>query len=262
MSTPRKPKLSAEQTDQLLEKYAPLVRSIAQSMLRRLPASVEFDDLMQDGYIGLLGALIHSTRTTADGQYRNYLAQRVRGAMLDGLRENDPASRRVRHAMRQVEEAIRRLSQSQGSLPSESQVAQALTMPLAQYQSLLQETHGYTLLSLEDFGDNGDTDEREFLDWCEQTSSDPLAALQRHSVQRTLLQALSELSEREEAVMAAYYIDGETMRGIGDRLDLTEGRISQIHAQAIAKLRATVMQPADNGKTLLAPRMRRDEAAA
>lgn len=253
MTRPRK-KLSADDTDRLLEKYAPLVRSIAQTMLRRLPASVEFDDLMQDGYIGLLGALLHSTRTTADGQYRNYLAQRVRGAMIDGLRENDPAGRGMRREMRRVEEAIRQLSQSLGVLPGEGEVAKALEMPLADYQRLLQEAHGYTLLSLEDFGET--SDDRNFLDWCSSTNADPVAALQRHALQRTLLVAISELSEREDEVMAAYYVEGLTMRLIGQRLSLTEGRVSQIHAQAIAKLRASVMQPGDRGSTLLSPRWR------
>lgn len=253
MTRPRK-KLSTEEVDQLLEKYAPLVRSIAQTMMRRLPASVEFDDLMQDGYIGLLGALLHSTRTTADGQYRHYLAQRVRGAMLDGLREADPGSRRMRSQMRRVEEAIRELSQSLGVLPVEGEVAKALDMPLADYQRLLQEANGYTLLSLEDFGDT--SDDRDFLDWCSSTNADPVAALQRHALQRTLLVAISELTEREDAVMAAYYVEGLTMRLIGQRLSLTEGRVSQIHAQAIAKLRASVMQPSQKGTTLLSPRWR------
>jgi RNA polymerase sigma factor for flagellar operon FliA len=248
-------KLSHDETDALIEKYAPLVRSIAQTLLRRLPPSVEFDDLLQDGYIGLLGALLHSTRTNADGQYRHYLAQRVRGAMLDGLRENDPASRRVRKMMRDVEEAIRKLSHEKGELPGEGEVAKAMGLSLQDYQHMLQEAHGYTLLSLEDFGE-ASTDERDFLEWCAHTNSDPFAALQRSALQRSLLVAISELSEREDMVMASYYVEGLTMRGIAEKLGLTEGRISQIHTQAIAKLRATVMQPSEKGATLLSPRWR------
>ena len=194
--------------------------------------------------------MLHSTRTNADGQYRHYLAQRVRGAMLDGLRENDPASRRGRKMMRDVEEAIRKLSHEKGELPGEGEVAKAMGLSLQDYQHMLQEAHGYTLLSLEDFGE-ASTDERDFLEWCAHTNSDPFAALQR-----SLLVAISELSEREDMVMASYYVEGLTMRGIAEKLGLTEGRISQIHTQAIAKLRATVMQPSEKGATLLSPRWR------
>jgi RNA polymerase sigma factor for flagellar operon FliA len=250
---PRK-RLSAEESDALIERYAPLVRSIAQSLLRRLPASVELDELMQDGYIGLLGALIHSTRTAADGHYQSYLAQRVRGAMLDGLRENDPGSRRVRKEMRRVELAIRGLSNTLGHRPTEGEVAEALNMPLADYQHLLQEAHGYTLLSLEDFDEMGG--DRDFLGWCANTNSDPLAALQRRALQRTLLMAISELGEREEEILNAYYVEGLTMRVIAERVGLSEGRISQIHTQAIANLRAVVIDAEEPAKSLLAPRWR------
>ncbi len=253
MSTPRK-RLTPSESEALIERYAPLVRSIAQTLIRRLPASVELDELMQDGYMGLLGALLHATRNDGENQYRAYLTQRVRGAMLDGLRENDPGSRRVRKLMRGVELAIRDLSNQLGHPPSEGEVAQAMGMTLTDYQNLLQEAHGYTLLSLEDFDEMGG--EKDFLGWCASTNSDPLAALQRRALQRTLLVAISELGEREDAVMNAYYVEGLNMRQIAERLGLTEGRISQLHTQAIAKLRAVVIGSDEAPKSLLQPRWR------
>jgi RNA polymerase sigma factor for flagellar operon FliA len=246
-------KLTEAESERLVTQYAPLVKAIAQSLLRKLPPSVQLDELVQDGFIGLLGGLLQATKIHAGRQFDSYLAQRVRGAMLDGLRENDPGTRAIRRDMRRVETAIRSLLHALGRSPNEGEVADALDMPLADYQRLLQEAHGYTLFSLEDFDE--DDDSGKFVDWCANTSSDPLAALERKVLQRSLLMAISDLAEREEAVMVGYYVNGLGMRQIGERLGVSEGRISQIHSQVIAKLRAAVLL-ADAGPSPLAPRWR------
>ena len=246
-------RLTEAEGERLVAEYAPLVQSIALSLLRRLPANVEGDDLMQDGYIGLMAAILQSTKERAGGHFKSYISQRVRGAMLDGLRRADPASNRMRQEMRRVERAIHRLSHCLGRAPSEGEIAAALEMPLAAYQELLMDAHGYTLLSLEDFDDPDPA--KDFIDWCAQTNSDPLAALERKAVQRTLLIAISDLTPREEQIMTMYYVSELTMKDIGARLDISEGRISQIHAQAIAKLRAAVIGD-DTRPSLFAPRWR------
>ena len=237
-AAPRR-RLSEAESEALIARYTPLVSAIARSLMRRLPPNIEADDLIQDGYIGLLVAVIQSTTHQAGQHYQSYLVQRIRGAMLDGLREADPASRKVRREMRRVEQAIHRLGHRLGRMPAETEVATELDMPLEQYQALLQEAAGYTLFSLEDF-DDADPD-KDFIDWCATTNSNPLAALERKSVQRSLLLAISDLAEREEMIMKAYYVEGQTMREIGITLGITESRVSQIHTQAIAKLRAAVL---------------------
>lgn len=249
----RRRKLTESESERLVTEHAPLVKAIAQSLLRRLPTSVALDDLMQDGYIGLLGALLQATKKNATGQFQKYLSQRVRGAMLDGLRQNDPATRAVRREMRRVEHAIHELGHALGQSPGEEEVARALAMPLADYQRLLQEAHGYTVFSIEDF--DGGESTQDFLEWCVITQSDPVAALERRALQRSLLMAISDLSAREEEVMVLLYVGNLTMRGIGERLELSEGRISQIHSQTIAKLRAAVIGKEER-PSLLAPRRR------
>jgi RNA polymerase sigma factor for flagellar operon FliA len=246
-------KLSEEESERLVVQYAPLVKAIAQSLLRKLPPSVQLDELMQDGYIGLMGALLHATMENAGGQFQSYLSQRVRGAMLDGLRENDPGTRKVRREMRRVEQAIHALGHELGRSPSETEVATRLEMPLENYQQLLQQAHGYSLFSLDDFEDIDDS--KHFIDWCASTNSDPLAALERKVLQRQLLMAISELAEREADILSAYYVQGLTMRHIGTALDISEGRVSQLHAQAIAKLRAVVIGNEEKSR-LLTPRWR------
>lgn len=255
--SPPRQKLSDADCERLIAQHTPLVSAIARSLLRRLPPSVQADDLMQDGMIGLLVAIIQSTTSQASKSYNAYLSQRIRGAMLDGLRENAPGSRRVRKDMRRVETVINQLCHQLGHMPMEGEVALAMGMPLEDYQSLLQQADGYTLFSLEDFDEV--QQERDFISWCASTNANPIAALERKVVQRTLLRALSELTEREEQVMQAYYSNDQTMREIGTALGVTEGRVSQIHAQAIAKLRAAVLgdgaQP-----SILRPRWRPPES--
>ncbi len=254
VATPLKPKrLSDAECERLITQHTPLVSAIARSLLRRLPANVEADDLIQDGMVGLLVTIIQSSGSQAGNSYDAYLSQRIRGAMLDGLRENDPGSRKVRRDMRRVEVAITQLCHSLGRMPLEREVAEALGMALDAYQSLLQQADGYTLFSLDDFDEV--QQERDFISWCASTNSNPVAALERKIVQRTLLLALSELTEREETVMQAYYSDERTMREISVILGITEGRVSQIHAQAIAKLRAAVLGD-DTRASLLKPRWR------
>ncbi len=252
-TTPKRKRLSDEECERLIAQHTPLVSAIAHSLLRRLPANVEADDLIQDGMVGLLVTIIQSTASQAGKSYNAYLSQRIRGAMIDGLRENDPGSRKVRHEMRRVEVAITQLCHRLGRMPMESEVAEALDMALDDYQSLLQQADGYTLFSLEDFDEV--QQERDFISWCASTNSNPVAALERKIVQRTLLLALSELTEREEIVMQAYYSDDRTMREIGAILGVTEARVSQIRTQAIAKLRAAVLGD-DTHASLLKPRWR------
>lgn len=249
----RRRKLTQSESERLIAEHAPLVNAIARSLLKRLPSSVEFDDLVQDGYVGLLGAILQTTKARAGAQYLSYLSQRVRGAMLDGLREMDPAPRPVRRAMRAVEHAINQLGHELGRSPNEEEVALSLGMPLKEYQRLLQDAQGYAPLSIEDFDDRDSP--ADYLEWCMTNNSDPLAALERRAFQQQLLIAISDLSERENEVMTLHYVEDLTMVRIGRRLGLTEGRISQIHSQATAKLRATVMG-AEATATLLAPRRR------
>jgi RNA polymerase sigma factor for flagellar operon FliA len=254
LETKRPQAPSESESERLILEHAPLVRAIAESLMRRLPPSVAIDDLLQDGFIGLMDAVLRNTKHSAGHRYQSYISQRVRGAMLDGLRQSDPGTRSVRRAMRRVELAIHELGHAQGRLPGEEEVARALAIPLADYQRLLQEAHGYSVFSIEDFDDRNST--HEFLEWCVVTQSDPVAALERRELQGQLLIAISRLSARENEVMSLLYVSDLPMRSVGERLSLSEGRISQIHSQAIAKLRAICIGDAEVSP-LLAPRRRR-----
>lgn len=127
--------------DQLVQRFAPLVKRIAYHLMARLPSSVQVDDLVQNGMMGLLDA-INRFEAGMGAQFETYAAQRVRGAMLDGLRENDWLPRSLRRDFRRIEVAISQLEQEHGRAPSEQELAATLGMALADYQKMLQEARG------------------------------------------------------------------------------------------------------------------------
>lgn len=228
--------------EQLVMRYAPLVRRVAFHLMAKLPPSVQIDDLVQNGMIGLLDA-INRYEEGLGAQFETYAVQRVRGAMLDGLRENDWLPRGLRRNMRRVEAAITALEQKQGRSPLESELAAVLDMSLSDYQKMLQEARGHQLVYLDDLGDtdNGDYLERHAAS----EELDPLAQLLDQDMRTTLIKAIEDLPEREKLMMALYYDKELNLREIGDVLGVTESRVSQLHTQAIARLRSRMLD--DNG---------------
>jgi RNA polymerase sigma factor for flagellar operon FliA len=225
--------------EQLVTQYAPLVKRIAYHLMAKLPASVDVDDLVQNGMLGLLDALGRYEEGLG-AQFETYAVQRIRGAMLDGLRENDWLPRGVRREMRRVEAAIRQLEYEKGRPPSEKELAEALGMALAEYQKLLLEARGHQLVYLEDLTDgSGD-------DYLERNASGlsvqgPLEVLEEASVRSELVRAIDALPEREKMMMALYYEQDLNLREIGEVLGVTESRVCQLHSQAIARLRSAVV---------------------
>ncbi|MBI4983846.1 MAG: RNA polymerase sigma factor FliA [Rhodocyclales bacterium] len=229
--------------DQLVIQYAPLVKRIAYHLMAKLPASVQVDDLVQNGMLGLLDAMGRFEEGQG-AQFETYAVQRIRGAMLDGLRENDWLPRGVRREMRRVESAIQQLEHQHGRAPTETELAEALGMPLGDYQKLLQDARGHQLIYLEDL--TGSTEEN-FLDRNPAGPDlDPLVMLEDANVRQSLVHAIENLPEREKLMMALYYEEDLNLREIGEVLGVTESRVCQLHSQAIARLRVAVAGEGDN----------------
>lgn len=247
-----KPKTTLSAQDRkVVEAQLQTVRKIAFGLARRLPASVEHADLVQDGVLGLMEALLRWTRETTGAHFESYVAQRAQGAMIDGLRELDHGSRSVRRSMRRVEEAIQVLSHQLGHAPREKDIASALGLRLPDYQRLLQDAQGYLLISLQDLAGE---ESQEYLDHCVSESANPLVVLERAALRLALVRAIKTLPRQKQTVLRLYYEEDLKMREIGEQMRLTEARISQIHAQAIAQLRATM--PEGDISKLLKPRRR------
>src|SRR5574343_279122 len=173
--------------EQLVQRFAPLVKRIAYHLMSRLPSSVQVDDLVQNGMIGLLDA-IDRFQEGFGAQFETYATQRVRGSMLDGLRENDWLPRNRRRELRRIESVINQLEHEHGRAPSERELADALGMSLAEYQKTLQDARGHQLVYLEDFAGDGDEDflERHFTD----NDADPANILEDRNIKAMLVKAI------------------------------------------------------------------------
>lgn len=218
----------------VIEQYLPLVRRQAFSLKVRLPAGVDVDDLIQAGVEGLLSCV---DRFDAESgvAFSTYAHQRIRGAMIDELRSRDWLPRSVRRSGRELESTLRRLEQELGRPPEEREVAAALDMSLAEYQQLLLDTNNGLVLSYDEvLTDNPN------LETSDEETPAPEAQVSNDQLKQLLMAAIDALPEREKLVMTLYYQEELNLKEIGAVLDVTESRVSQLHSQAIKRIRARV----------------------
>ncbi len=231
--------------DYLLTEHIPLVKRLAHQMKAKLPPSVEVDDLVQAGMIGLLDA-INRYEDTHGAQFETYAVLRIRGAMLDELRSSDWMPRSMRQNMRKIEVAMSTLQQRLGHPPSESEVAKLLNLSLTEYQDMLSDGGGHQLVYYEDFKDPDGND--SFLDrHCVDTDSDPLRALLDTDFRQAVIDAIDALPPREKILMGLYYEQDLNLKEIGAVMGVSESRVSQLHTQAVARLRSTLREQAWTG---------------
>lgn len=224
--------------DALIRQHLPLVRRLAMHMLAKLPPNVELDDLVQVGLIGLTEALARYDASQG-AQFETFATQRIRGAMLDELRNGDWMSRSSRKGQKDIERAIQRLEQALGRSPLESEIAQEMGMELQEYQHLLSKVRGTQLLYLEDLGRGSDSDTSDFLErHLADEQTDPASLLRDQRLRDALIAAINKLPEREQYVMSMYYEHDMNLKEIAAVLGVTESRVCQLHGQSIARLRA------------------------
>jgi RNA polymerase sigma factor for flagellar operon FliA len=234
-----------DQKDELLNMHAVLVKKLAYQLKAKLPPSVELDDLIQAGMMGLLDA-INRYEDTHGAVFETYAAQRIRGSMLDELRSADWLPRSVRKNMRDVEVAISQLEQELGKPPTESDVAKKLQLTLENYYVMLGDCSGHQLVYYEDFHD---ADQGEhFLDRFQTDySNDPIKTLLETDFRDALIHAINALPEREKILMGLYYEQELNLKEIGAVMNVSESRISQLHSQAVARLRANLKEKSWTG---------------
>ncbi|WP_036666597.1 RNA polymerase sigma factor FliA [Paludibacterium yongneupense] len=217
--------------------YVPLVKKLAGILVARLPASIDIDDMVQVGVIGLIDA----ARQFDPGQgvqFETFASQRVRGAMLDELRRQDWMPRHVRRQARQIEEAVARLEHRLGHAPLDSEIAAEMNLSLDAYQDALGDCKGMSLLHFEDFGDADEGVADALANIIDPQSPDPLGTLADSGFRQDLIAAIGQLPERDRLVMALYYEQDLNLKEIGAVLGVSESRVSQLHTQAIVRLRA------------------------
>ena len=222
----------ASQAEQLVTAHVDLVRRIAHHLAARLPASVQVEDLVQSGMVGL----IEASRQFQQGQgatFATYAGIRIRGAMIDELRRADWTPRSVHRNTRRIADAIQQVESREGRAASDREIADALSVPLDEYHAMLQDSASSQILGLDDlFGEDTDTDR-----WMPGGGCAPPEEIEQNQFRDALAQALGGLPEKERLVLALYYDEELNLREIGAVMGITESRVSQIRSQALHRLR-------------------------
>jgi RNA polymerase sigma factor for flagellar operon FliA len=232
----------------LVERYLPLVRSALGRLAITLPEHVDQDDLKSAGLIGLLQAL-RNFDPACGTTFETYARTRVRGAMLDELRRMDWVPRTIHEKARKIQETIAHVEQRLGRVPSDAEVAQALSISPAEYTGLLTEIRPATFVCLDATCSPEGGDSNSLCDVIADPSSEaPLELASRNELKQIILQRLRELPGSQRKVLALYYGEDLHLREIAELMDLTESRICQIHSQAILSIRSYIqrLEAADN----------------
>ena len=232
---------SAHSSEQLINDNTALVQRIAHHLLARLPASVQLDDLLQAGMLGLLEA----SRRFDSGQgasFATFAERRIRGAMLDEIRKGDWVPRSVHRKAREVTAAVQAAEHALGREAKEHEIAEQMGISLSDYQATLNDMQGQKLLSLDELDSSNETGNgvgRELgSDFLVSPDLGPEDSVQRQQAIASLAAAIDALPERERLVMSLYYDEGLNLKEIGQVLEISESRVSQILSQTLARLRA------------------------
>jgi len=212
--------------DHLVEDYLPLVKKIGLHLVAKLPENVELDDLLQVGMIGLIQAR-ESYDVSQGASFATYAGIRIKGAMLDEVRRNDWIPRSVQQKIKQVGDAIKQVEARLARPASAAEIAAELNVSLAEYQVIASELACCRMTSLDDFETESESEE-----------DDPFTQLEDDGFKQALASAIQILPQKEQLMMSLYYSDELNLKEIGEVLGVSESRVSQIHGQALARVRA------------------------
>jgi RNA polymerase sigma factor for flagellar operon FliA len=213
----------------LISQHAALVKRIAFHLVNRLPPSVQVDDLIQAGMVGLLEAASNFDASQG-ASFETYAGIRIRGSMLDEIRRSDWTPRSVHRKSRQVSEVIHKLENELGRDPSDQEIAADLGIKLADYHQILVDSNSARVFSMDALAEDGDT-------FSGSADESPYDSVSQQQYQRSLAESIQTLPQKEQLVMALYYDEELNFREIGQVLEVSESRVCQIHGQAVLRLR-------------------------
>ncbi|HUJ19181.1 MAG TPA: FliA/WhiG family RNA polymerase sigma factor [Nitrospirota bacterium] len=235
--------LSEQEKERIINDSMPFIKYTAYRLMHRLPPQLSVQDLISVGVMGLLDALQRYTEGRV--KLNTFVEYRIKGAMLDELRSNDWVPRSLKDKIGQIKRAHRRLELELGRPPDEEEVAQSLKMTLDEYYRTLQSASNAVVFSFEDFrdraGEDGDMDVTECIP--DKTMKTPLEHLEENSAREALAQFIGQLPEKEKLILSLYYWEELTLKEIGKVMNLSEGRVCQIHNQALIRLKAQMKAP-------------------
>ncbi len=227
--------LQASVNDDLLLEHAPLVKKIALHLKARLPDSVQIDDLIQAGMIGLLGA-VKSFDSTKGAKFETYAGIRIRGSILDEVRTSDWTPRSVSKNIRETAQAIRRVESRTQKKATSREIADEMGLSLDQYYKVSRDASGAQLLSTDEITDEDGSPNLNLSS----TELEPHQELQNDGLREMIIESIDQLPEREQLMMSMYYDNEMNLKEIGLVMEVSESRVSQIHGQALARIRAQI----------------------
>src|SRR2546421_3296942 len=227
--------MTAAERDTLITETLPLIKHIAHRVATRLPANIEMRDLINAGVIGLLDA-VEKFEPERNVKFKTYAEVRIRGAILDSLRNLDWAPRSLRKKSKDLEKTYSDLSQKLGRPASDEEVSEAMGENIEDYHALVDQLHGLTIGSFENLSDSEDS-ENYINYYPDDGSNDPYAKFETSELTTLLAEAIEELPEKERLVLSLYYYEEFTMKEIGALLGVNESRVSQLHTKATLRLR-------------------------
>lgn len=222
--------------EEIVHKYLHLVKYVAGRISVNLPPNVELNDLINDGILGLIDA-IEKYDDARGVKFETYAITRINGAILDALRSLDWVPRAVRQRARELERAYQQLETEFGRVPTEDELAGKLGVTRKELDHLMQRVRGTAVLSLEEFLPNEKGYEIPLVDTLKDSDNDVTIAVEQGEIRNSLVKAVEELPQQERTVIKLYYFDGLTLKEIKSELNVSESRVSQIHAQAVIHLR-------------------------
>jgi RNA polymerase sigma factor for flagellar operon FliA len=230
---PPTPEASQSERDELVLKHLPLVRAIAIRVYENLPVHVDVDDLVHAGIMGLFDAAL-KYNGEKQVSFHGYAKHRIKGAILDSLRDMDWASRDLRKRHKQLEAATRELTAVTGRTPTEAEIAEKMGMDVTRWRQVAVEMRMVGLISASARAPESENQSAPEFPATDQLNPDVITG--QRELRSVLSTAMKTLPDRYQTVIGLYYLGGKTMREIGDRLGINESRVSQIHRAALDKM--------------------------
>jgi len=230
--------ITTENREEVIKRYSPMIKYVANRIAMRLPPHIEVDDLISVGVLGLMDA-ISKYDSSRGAKFKTYAEFRVRGAILDELRAMDWVPRSIRQKASKVDKVVQGLQAKLSRVPEDEEVAKEMGLSLDQFHDTLNETKSIPVFSLEDLGIAKESGEQQSLLDClaGKADADPQTQIRLIELKEIIAKAIDALPEKERLMVSLYYYEELTMKEIGAVLEITESRVSQIHSKAVYRLR-------------------------
>ncbi len=244
--------IDQETKDKIVVEYAPLIKYIAQKIASRLPANIELDDLISCGVIGLMDA-IDKFDPTRDNKFKTYAEFRIRGSILDELRSQDWVPRSIREKAKVLDRAYQKLESELGRPATDEEMCKELNISKDEFHTMLNQSRSVSMLNIDDSATFNRNDKKAMAGMNEESKlTNPFSAVSNKNFREKIKEGIGQLPEKQRLVLSLYYYEDLNLKEIGQVLDVTESRVSQLHTQAVSKLKAKLQNIFEGHEDMIA----------